>query len=387
MNIRAPFVAPLLAILLSGCVATANAAYPADNRQVRTAAKPSVESDLHAVLTRHAVPAAAVGLLEANVLALESYAGTERPGVRVDNETRFEIASVTKTVVAETALRLVEQGLLDLDEPLAEYWIDPDVADDPRLHTLTARNVLTHRTGFPNWRFFRSDRKLAFESAPGERFGYSGEGFDYLGHAIAEKLGKPFPEVVDEQLFAPLGIGNAVIQNIALDTHFAKLRDAEGKQFEKHCRPGFCFSEGGWSAAGGLAITLRGYARVLAAISSSTGYSPALTEMRDTVVSTGGEAQVVSCEEHPDAQCPLEQGYGLGMQIVRYPDRTLIGHTGGDWSTLSVAYTDPATGKGVIVFLTGPIEQTAPAMVDILETIDPRSPYLPLFRSRVEEAG
>lgn len=45
-------------------------------------------------------------------------------------------------------LRLVSSGEWNLDEPLANYWVDPDVASDPRHKLLTTRHVLSHRTGF-----------------------------------------------------------------------------------------------------------------------------------------------------------------------------------------------------------------------------------------------
>jgi CubicO group peptidase (beta-lactamase class C family) len=50
---------------------------------------------------------------------------------------------------------------------LSPYWTDPDVANDPRKEQLTARMVLTHTTGFPNWRFFRTDGKLVSAELPG----------------------------------------------------------------------------------------------------------------------------------------------------------------------------------------------------------------------------
>jgi tetratricopeptide (TPR) repeat protein len=107
----------------------------------------------------------------------------------VEGNTMFEAASLTKTVTAYAAMRLVERGELDLDKPLHEYFpnqVYPKLSGDERYKKLTARLVLTHTTGLPNW-----GNKLMRD--PGLQYGYSGEGFLYLadsnnGLAIAEAL-------------------------------------------------------------------------------------------------------------------------------------------------------------------------------------------------------
>ena len=98
----------------------------------------------------------------------------------VDENTIFEAASLTKTVTAAAALKLLERGELELDTPLSEYLPYPKLAADERYKKITARHVLTHTTGLPNW-----GNKLLRE--PGESYGYSGEAFLYLGRTI-EKL-------------------------------------------------------------------------------------------------------------------------------------------------------------------------------------------------------
>jgi len=79
----------------------------------------------------------------------------------LDEESIFEAASMSKTVFAYLAMRMVDKGLLDLDTPLNTYLPYPDIDRDERYKLITARMVLTHRTGFPNWRYFnRADTSL-----------------------------------------------------------------------------------------------------------------------------------------------------------------------------------------------------------------------------------
>jgi len=74
---------------------------------------------------------------------------------------------------------VIDDGKLDLDTPLVKYMPGRyDVGDDPRLDQITARHVLSHTTGFPNWRP-RGDKILKMYFTPGNRFSYSGEGFVY----------------------------------------------------------------------------------------------------------------------------------------------------------------------------------------------------------------
>ncbi len=117
----------------------------------------------------------------------------------VDENTVFEAASLTKTVTAAAALKLVERGELDLDKTLAEYLPYPRLAGDERYKKITVRHVLTHTTGLPNW-----GNKLIRE--PGELYGYSGEGFLYLGRTIEKITGLSLEEFAKKEIFQPLGM-------------------------------------------------------------------------------------------------------------------------------------------------------------------------------------
>ena len=71
----------------------------------------------------------------------------------VSDTTLFEAASLSKPVFAYGVLKLVEAGKIDLDTAMDSYLPDNyDVGDDARLGQITARRVLSHNMGFPNWR-------------------------------------------------------------------------------------------------------------------------------------------------------------------------------------------------------------------------------------------
>src|SRR5262249_534129 len=127
-------------------------------------------------------------------------------------------------------LRLVSAGQWDLDEPLADYWIDPDLKDDPRNKKLTTRIVLSHQTGFPNWRTDHPSQKLAFDFDPGTKYRYSGAGFEYLRQALEHKFGKPLEQLAKSSLLTPLGMKDTRFfwDDAVTEALFATPHDKEG---------------------------------------------------------------------------------------------------------------------------------------------------------------
>jgi CubicO group peptidase (beta-lactamase class C family) len=155
------------------------------------------QATVEQLMKEHGIPAAGVGIIR----------NGELREVRVHGapyDTVFNVASLAKPVVALLTLKLVSQGKWDLDEPLAKYWTDPDVAGDPRAAKLTTRHVLSHQTGFPNWRWMDESKKLTFHFDPGTKHQYSGEGFEYLRHALERKLEQPLDQLTKALLFEPL---------------------------------------------------------------------------------------------------------------------------------------------------------------------------------------
>lgn len=111
------------------------------------------------------------------------YANLEKK-LPVTKKTIFEGASLSKSMFAFFVMQFVEEGKLDLDTPLHEYLSYPDIAHDERYKKITARMVLSHRSGFPNWRENEEDKKLKIKFEPGTDYEYSGEGYQYLAMVL-----------------------------------------------------------------------------------------------------------------------------------------------------------------------------------------------------------
>jgi CubicO group peptidase (beta-lactamase class C family) len=251
----------------------------------------------------------------------------------VDENTMFEAASLTKTVTAYAAMRLVERGELDLDKPLFEYFPNqeyPKLAKDERYKKVTARLVLTHTTGLPNW-----GSRLMRE--PGKQYAYSGEGFLYLGRAIEQISGMSLQEFAQKEIFDPLGMTHtSYVWNETYAANGACGHDRHGKvnELRKNTSP-----NGGAS----LLTTATDYATFICTLLNAQGLSEETIDQM-----TSSQVQVTVSRETAELFANVFWGWGWGVQ----PGNTGFGfwHWGdnGDLRAYTVTYKD--RGKGFVYF-------------------------------------
>lgn len=162
------------------------------------------------LMSEYEVPGLAVATLTDGKITYQQARGvanveTDAP---VTDATVFEAASLTKPLMAQVAMRLVQDGELKLDRPLAKYFkSDQDVADPKLFRQITARHVMSHSTGLPNWHSSRRPVRQRFE--PGTEYSYSGMAFVMLQRVVEEILDTPLEQYVQENLFDPLGMESA----------------------------------------------------------------------------------------------------------------------------------------------------------------------------------
>ncbi|MEL7159411.1 MAG: serine hydrolase domain-containing protein [Bacteroidota bacterium] len=176
-----------------------------------TSQREQLDNFLLQQLREHNVPGLSFALIEDNQLAYHQVYGWQNlaDSLPVEKHTLFEAASVSKAVFAYFTLKMVDRGLLQLDTPLHDYFPHPDLSDDERARGITARMVLAHTSGLPNWRFFSEDGTLALQFAPGTQFSYSGEGYEYLASVLAHLLGTDYrglEAAIAREVFQPLGM-------------------------------------------------------------------------------------------------------------------------------------------------------------------------------------
>ena len=216
---------------LAGCT-TAPPSRAAKRDAYLEALTESWEKSIPQWLREANLPGASVAVVRDGRLAWQRGFGVKDvgSGEPVDNDTVFAACSDTKPVFAYAVAKLCERGLMDLDTPLTRYTTER-IIPDPRLELITARHVLTHTTGFPNWR--QEPAPLTLEFTPGERFQYSGEGFSYLQAVVERVTGKSFEAFLMDHLLAPFGMNSSrVTWDMPYVRRMAKPHDKAAKRIQ-----------------------------------------------------------------------------------------------------------------------------------------------------------
>lgn len=279
------------------------------------------------------VPCAGVGVIENGKIRFLKVFGQLQEGHPAPRNTLFNIASQTKPVTAMLVLKLVQAGLWNPDEPLAHYWIDPDIAADPYLGKLTTRIVLSHQTGFPNWRTDNGGTKLHFNFEPGTKFGYSGEGYEYLRRALESKFHQPLNVLEDRYLFGPLGMKDTHYWSEQLDTsRFAMWHDGRGNRYSTSIQTPV-------NAADDLITTVEDYCRLGIGVMDGLG-------LPDTLFADMVKGQVKVKENY-------YRGLGWGLVKGLPNGEYALEHGGSDIGVRTMAVFLPKSRRGIVVMTNG----------------------------------
>jgi len=299
-----------------------------------------------------AIPGLSIAVVNGGRVVYHRTLGVEEAGTarRVDGGTVFEAASLTKPVFAYLTLRLVGRGFLELDTPLYRYAPLEALSDgsyraitaDERHRLITARMVLDHTTGLPNWRWNTPDRTLRIQSTPGTRYAYSGEAHELLADVLARLSGTPvegLEAVFQREVAAPLGMARAaLVRDSALARRTASRHVAGEPKGNEWCCEGR-----GFMASGGLHTEALSYARFLVAVMEGTGLSAAhADEMLREQVRLPADAAA--------GRDDGVTGWGLGFAIRPSPYGRLHLHGGANTGFRSAFLFQREQKNGYVVF-------------------------------------
>ena len=276
------------------------------------------------------IPALGIGYIRGGKMEQISVFGDLEKGRPAPKNTIWNVASLTKPITAMVTLKLVNEGKWDLDEPVFNYWTDPDIADDPRHKLLTTRMLLSHQSGFPNWRWNNKSKKLAFDFDPGKKYQYSGEGMEYLKHALEKKFNKTLGKLAQELIFTPLEMTDSrLIWDDKMDeTRFAKWHNKKGELYETTKRKEA-------SAADDLLTTIEDYSKFMVHIINGAGLKPELFKDLTT------------------HQVKTKDGkfFGLGLELYDFGNKEYgLTHGGSDQGVRTIAFMFPQRKEGLVIF-------------------------------------
>ena len=359
-------------LLASGQAALSASLLPlvACSRETEPTAKPraappweSLIAYLHAqipeLMDRRIVPGLSIAIIKEGAVAWRQAYGykdnTSRE--RVDDDTIFEAASMSKPVFAYAVMKLCEKGVMNLDTPLTKYTSQRFLQGDPLLDLITARHVLSHTSGFQNWRSEQEPLRIHF--APGAQYRYSGEGYSYLQAVVTQLTGKIDPndcstyeaglEVcatdierhMRASLLAPFGMtSSGYLWTDPLERRAARPHDREGRPLTKgRPKPSDVARYG---AAGGLHAT-------------PTDYAKFVIEVIDPKSSDAFRLTKASVDEmiRPHVKVPADphpSSWALGWQVQ---PTGAINHGGGNDGFHCHAVASPKTKSGFVIMTNG----------------------------------
>jgi CubicO group peptidase (beta-lactamase class C family) len=292
--------------------------------------KSKLTDNLQQLLNDNNIPTLGLGIIEDGKLTEVKVYGTLDGKTTAPYNSLFNVASLTKPVTAMTVLRLVSLGKWDLDEPLDKYWVDPDIAKDTRHKKLTTRIILSHQTGFPNWRWQKTDKKLSFEFDPGTKYQYSGEGYEYLRKAIEKKFNKSLEDLAKELVFKPLNMNNtSYLWNEKIDAERIVIG------YDKNGKPYDIVKNKTASAADDLVTSVEDYSKFLVSVMNNDLLSKRVFEEMKT-------KQVKTKED---------KFFGLGFEIYDLGNNEIaLSHGGTDKGVNTIVFILPKTKQGLVIF-------------------------------------
>lgn len=282
-------------------------------------------------------------------------------GVPITEQSRFAIASVTKLVTATAALRLVDRGLVRLDQPLTDV-LPPEHRPTALTPAHTLHHLLSHTSGLANyhddeaktWESFLScwDRVPTYHvrrpadmlplfadlpavAAPGSQFQYNDAAFILAGLVIEAVTGRPFADVVAEEVLRPAGMVDSGFD--ALDEEPARLAtgyvvdDGPPESWRTNI---FSVTAVGMPD-GGMISSTRDLARLVDALLGGVLLSPAMTAAMMT-------------PQGPPSDAVEQYGYGCWL-VVEDGEVTIIGHGGSDPGVSTEVTHHRGSGTTIVV--------------------------------------
>ena len=303
------------------------------------------EREIPELMRKGEVPGLSIAVVRKGKIVWDNAFGVTNVETKtpVEADSVFEAASLSKPVFGYMVLKLVDQKKIDLDTPLSTYLPGSyDVGDDARLSKITARRVLSHTTGFPNWRP-NGSKTLAIHFPPGDRFSYSGEGFVYLARAVEQVTGEPFERTAERLVFEPLGMDQS---------SYSWKPDYDEKMVTRHDMTGSPSgqnreSEG--NPAASLRTTARDYARFVCAILEGKGLSKQSHEMMLTP-QIHVDSSCVVCVDRPEGTRSTQISWGLGWGLIESAEGRSFWHWGDNGNSKAFVVANTGSRDGFVMF-------------------------------------
>jgi len=297
-----------------------------------------LKAELARRATARGVPAAAVAVvIDGDIVDHAVGVLSTATAVEATTESVFQIGSITKVWTATLVMQLVDEGLIELDEPIRTYLSEFRLGDEAATGSITVRQLLTHQAGFEGDIFTDTGRgddaiekfvtllaDMPQTFPPGQMFSYNNAGYIVLGLLVERLRGKTWEQALIEHIAAPLGLERvspspyeAILHRVAVG-HAGAAEDGTAT-----AAPIWAMARSNEPAGSMLAMTARdlaGFARMhLAGGTAPDG---------EVVLSSSAVEAMRTAVVHLPVITGLGTAWGLGWEIDRDDEVRLYGHDG-----------------------------------------------------------
>lgn len=327
------------------------------------ARKLELQPAIDEIMKKRGAVSGAVALIESGmVTSTWEYGDAVRNSVKVTEDTKIRIASISKVAVAMNALRMVDEGIISLDESIGTYWgfpvSNPKYQDNP----ITIRSILSHTSsiaelnGYTGMEQKIKSNKIFRNVRPSDPAAYSYCNFAFcvLGTTLEKAANKTIYDISEEYFFDPMGIdasfagGRLKNPDLLASLYYADRSMARSKEAMAGMKGSDVPGYDGSYFPGGLCISAKDLAKMIAILTNDGVY----------------EGQRYLSEE---AVATMESPYGPadyhGVQVTQclplkyqtniYGEDSLYFHTGSAYGAFNLCSYNPETGNGVVVLTIG----------------------------------
>ena len=284
-------------------------------------------------------PGLAVAILRDSAIVYLKGFGLRTMGTTdsIDTHTIFRVGSVSKSITASLAAKLVDEHFFHWDDSITKFLPNFRLKSEEYTHQLTIRHVLSHTIGLPYHAYtsmieertpldtlLNHLQDLDLNAPPGKIYSYQNVGFSLI-QKVVETSGKTFEELLQEKLFQPLHMYNASASfmgimshtNVASPHHFTKIGWRQTFISDTYYNS---------VPAGGINCSIADLAMWLKYLNSTRS-----TFWSDTVREELFTPQVKAISRNRSFwiwQRPRQSYYGLGWRVIQFPKDTLYYHGG-----------------------------------------------------------
>lgn len=322
-----------------------------------------VEARLPELLEKYGVPSAGWAVLHDGEV-VDGAAGVLHlgTGVTATADSIYQIGSITKLWTSSLVMQLVDEGLVDLEEPVRTYVPDFVVADEDAAARITVRQLLSHTAGFEGdiftdtgvgddciEKYVATLAEVPQLFPPGEQFSYNNAGYCLLGRLVEVVRGTTYDDALREHLVAPLGLSHTAVSVYEAIMHRVAMGHVEAGP-DQGLEPAPFWSMARSNTPAGTLLSMRPRDLVeFARMHLSDGRSADGTQ----VLAPGTPARMQARQVDLPELGLMGTSWGLGFERFDTPDGEIVGHDGNTIGQGAFLRMVPATGTAVALLTNG----------------------------------